>query len=91
VERHLTRYWIEFDFPDGYEPPAGARLGIGVTAFDREDALGLVAERVFAAGEVPPMRGVREDVDVSTLDQGHVVPNMDTPNQRGIWFPRGYD
>lgn len=91
VEQHLTRYWIELDFPDGYEPPHGTRSGIGVTAFDRDDALRLVGERVFPAAEVPPVRDVHEDVDVSTLDPGHVIPNMAPPNRRGIWFPLGYD
>jgi hypothetical protein len=91
VEQRLTRYWIELDLPDGHEPPPGTRLGIGVTALDRDDALRLVAERVFQAEEVPPLKLLREDVDVSTLDQGHVAPNMALPNWRGIWFPRGYD
>jgi hypothetical protein len=90
VKGQLTRYWIEFDFAEGYEPPVGTRLGIGVTAFDRDDALGLVGERVFSAHEVPPVSRVREDVDVSTLDQAHVIPNMAPPNSRGIWFPLGY-
>jgi hypothetical protein len=86
VERHLPRYWIELDFPDGY-PPHATRRGIGVTALDRDDALRLVAERVFPDGEVPQVSEIREDVDVSTLDPGHVIP----PNRRGIWFPLGYD
>jgi hypothetical protein len=90
VERHLTRYWIELDFPDGY-PPHATRLGIGVTAFDRDDAMRLVAERVFPAGDVPHVREIREGVDVSMLDPGHVLPNMGPPNRRGIWFPLGYD
>jgi hypothetical protein len=28
------------------------------------------------------------DVDVQTLDEGHVIPTMDLPNVRGVWFPR---
>jgi len=31
---------------------------------------------------------VVEDVDVRTLDQGHVVPNMGAVNFPGVWFPR---
>ena len=91
MNEQLVRYWIELDFPDGYEPPPGTRLGIGVTAIDRDDALRLLAARVFQGDQMPPVREVRENVDVSTLDQGHVIPNMAPPNRRGVWFPRGYD
>jgi hypothetical protein len=31
---------------------------------------------------------VVEDVDVSQLDAGHVLPNMGDPTLRGVWFPR---
>jgi hypothetical protein len=43
VERHLTRYWIELDFPDGY-PPHATRLGIGVTAFRLRGHSGTLAQ-----------------------------------------------
>jgi len=38
----------------------------------------------------PPPDAVKvtEDVDVSTLDAGHVLPNMYPPNERGVWFPK---
>jgi hypothetical protein len=29
-------------------------------------------------------------VDVSALDSGHILPNIEPPNWRGIWFPRGF-
>jgi hypothetical protein len=35
---------------------------------------------------VPQPARVVEDVDVSTLDAGHVLPNMRAPNERGVWF-----
>ncbi len=32
---------------------------------------------------------VVEDVDVTTLDAGHVRPNpMHPPSERGVWFPK---
>lgn len=31
-----------------------------------------------------------EDVDVSTLDPEHVLPNTGVPAARGIWFPLGH-
>jgi len=39
-ESILTRYWFEFDWEEGSRPRP-ERLGCGVTAFDREDALRL--------------------------------------------------
>lgn len=30
------------------------------------------------------------DVDIRTLDQRHVIPNMEVPVVRGVWFPRGF-
>jgi len=48
------------------------------------------ATGVFDGGELPRIRLLIEDVDVSKLDAGHVLPNIDPPVWRGIWFPRGY-
>jgi hypothetical protein len=80
---HLTPFWFEFEA----EPFFGARLGCGVTAFSRADAEGLI--RAAAGRELPPIRRVVEDVDVSTLDRGHVLPNMGDVSVRGVWFPLG--
>lgn len=83
----LPRFWIEFQA--GVEPPAGCRLGCGVTAFSREDALALVREHVHEGNPLPAISRVLENVDVSTLDQNHVIPNMGDVTRRGIWFPQG--
>lgn len=40
------------------------------------------------ASPVPVIREVIEDIDVRDLDQSHVVPHMDDPSIRGVWFPR---
>jgi hypothetical protein len=80
----LHRYW--FRFRKSIEPSV-LNLGCGVTAYSEEDALQIIREKVF------PLFGVREveivvtDVDVSTLDAGHVIPNMSLPFRRGMWFP----
>lgn len=71
--------------------PAGTLLGCGVTAYSREDAIALMKDKVFAEIPFPPIRSEQEDVDVSTLDPGHVLPNMGNVLKRGIWFPLGYD
>lgn len=78
----LRRYWIEFD-----ERVAGVSRRFGVTAIDLDDALGLIGRA--GAGPLPRPTLVVADIDVSTLDEGHVLPNMDPPNWRGIWFPIG--
>jgi hypothetical protein len=86
----MRRYWFEFVY-EGYEDiPFGLRMGCGVTASTQDEALGLIKERVFEGRELPPILRVVSDVDISTLDEGHVRPNMGIPVVRGIWFPLGY-
>ena len=80
----LTRYWVTFDGNPGY----GLGMGVGVTAWNVEDALQLVTDALSTYGPLPPIAKVIEDVDVSTLDARHVIPNMDPPIWRGVWFPR---
>jgi hypothetical protein len=71
-------------------------LGCGVTAFDREDALGLLAEAVFANSEVPAVKHVTEDVDYPDARRGpraaehgnterarRVVPELSLVGSRG--------
>jgi hypothetical protein len=87
----LTRYWFEFHLSVEDEHPEGALLGCGVTARDYDDALSLLRERVWQGRELPAVRRVVEDVDVSSLDSDHVLPNLVMPPVwRGVWFPKGY-
>jgi len=79
----LHRYWLEFAPEEGV--PLGLGWGCGVTAFDLRDAVQLVT--VMLGVDPPEPVKVTEDVDVSTLDAGHVLPNMYPPNERGVWFP----
>lgn len=68
-------------------PSVHARAGCGVTAYDEADA-----RRLFET-TVVPCYGPREiveiikDIDVTTLDQGHVIPNMGVCTNRGVWYP----
>ena len=73
----LRRFWF----------PIPGRFGIGVTAYTREEAEGLArtAARDLRWDFTPGP--VAEDVDLRTLDQGHVIPNMRAPNFHGVWFP----
>jgi hypothetical protein len=87
----LHRYWFRFDLTLDDRHPSGVLAGCGITAFSYDDALQILRERVFKDQDVPPITERREDVDVSSLDQGHVVPNMMSPDKRGVWFPQGYE
>lgn len=84
----LVRFWFEFDVNNPL--PAGVRMGCGVTASSIDDATSLLADRVFKGASVPKITRVVQDVDISSLDAGHVLPNMGLPVRRGVWFPLGY-
>jgi len=83
----LRKYWFEFDFSQSEVPPRGCKLGYGVTAYGYEDALALVKEIVFEDCDVPPVRNVVEDINLSTLDEERVRSKMGIPVFRGVWFP----
>ena len=82
--RMLRRLWIRFSpLPDD-----SLSLGCGVTAYDYDDAVTLLKDRVFPESQVPEVIDVTENVDLSTLDQGRVIPNMEVPYFRVVWFPK---
>lgn len=85
----LRRFWFRFASTATGLPP-GLRWGCGVTAYDYDDAVSIIRTTIFGGGLLPPLGDVKEDVDVSQLDNGHVLPNMLPPSNRGIWFPMGY-
>lgn len=87
----LRRYWFEFAIVETAMLPAGIALGCGVTAWTAEDALRIIQTSVFGNQPMPEIVRTVEDIDVSTLDAGHVLPNMAPPSLRGVWFPLGYD
>lgn len=61
-----------------------------MTARDHDDAIDILGRTVFKGRTMPAIASVIEDVDISTLDPGHVIPNMDVPVFRGVWLPKGY-
>lgn len=83
----LHRYWFRFE-GDARSLPAGLAMGCGVTARSRHEAAELIRQRVLSSDELPTVASVIEDVDVSTLDLEHVLPNAGPANVRGVWFPR---
>ena len=86
----MTRkFWFRFDIPAS-ELPIGVGLGCGVNARSLELALEMVRERVFA-GPLPALSVVIEDVEISSLDEEHVLPNLGDVFAEGVWFPKGYE
>jgi hypothetical protein len=86
--QELTRYWFEFDLTD--DIPGIVRLGCGVTARTYADAIEIISNDIFKSNKLPVIKNCIENIDVRNLDQNHVIPNMLSPNNRGVWFPIGY-
>jgi len=87
----MKRFWFQFEFDNQMTIPAGLSMGCGITALDYSDAIEILRQKIFKNKKVPHIKKVVENIDVSTLDSGHVLPNMNAPNLRGIWFPIGYE
>ena len=90
----LTRYWIEFE-TNQYEDftfNCFFKRGIGVTAYNYDDAIKLLEKNIsyFEEG-VQGIKSVTENIDINDLDRGHVIPNMGICSNRGIWYPQGFD
>jgi hypothetical protein len=64
-------------------------FGVGVTAASEAEARQL-AEATRARYFPAAILGeVVADVDIRTLDQAHVVPNMGLVVRPGVWYPCG--
>jgi hypothetical protein len=80
----LIRYWVEVQLPEGL---LQTRY-FGVTAYSLDDAVSLVgASAAYTLLSPPVIVQAWPNVDVSTLDADHVLPNMLPPTSRGVWFP----
>lgn len=86
----LTKFWFTFDLTMRDPHPPGVLMGCGITAVDEEDAVRILKENVFRTHPFAGIKAMVTDVDVSKLDQDHVLPNMGDPTRRGVWFPLGY-
>jgi hypothetical protein len=73
----LIRYWFKTDIGFGY----------GVTAFSQSDAESLLASFVERIGKDRKVVEIVPNIDIRTLDQNHVIPNMGPSNIRGVWYP----
>jgi hypothetical protein len=82
----MKRFWIKFEKMERISP---LNLGCGVTAPNVEDAIQIVKERIGSDLELPKIVDIVENIDITTLDSKHVLPNMGNHFVRGIWFPMG--
>jgi len=73
----LTRYWIVVEDYIGY----------GVTAYSESEAVKLAREAANEFGKDFTLVSITPNIDVQTLDAGHVLPNMGPPSNHGVWFP----
>jgi hypothetical protein len=89
VEAGLRRFWISFE-PSDNRLSLWSSFGCGVTAYDYEDAIAILGQTVFAKRDLPKVQKVIADVDVRTLDAGHVLTSMGAVVWRGVWFPKGF-
>ncbi len=87
--KNMHRFWIKFDVRFGGQT-YGVLLGCGVTANNFDEAMKMCETVVFRGSPVPRVLSVIEDVDLASLDQKHVIPNIADPGRPGVWFP-GYN
>ena len=88
----LTRYWITFKDRGDYPFYGGVfGFGVGVTAYDLDDAKRLLQRAIFEDREVPEIKDVIEGVTYDQLEQNHVARNMGAMVVRGVWFPKGFE
>lgn len=79
----LTAYWITF--PPGRVPT----LGLGVTAYDLDDALGII-RRMGCADLLPQDLSslrITAGVRYADLEKNHIRANMGPIVVRGMWYP----
>jgi hypothetical protein len=86
----LKRYWFEFDFGDdelsryGYLPIS---RGCGITAYDYDDALHIMRYFLIQDKEMLRLGRVIENIDISTIEDMNIIPNLGVPVWRGVWYP----
>jgi hypothetical protein len=90
----LTRFWLKFTVLESVAPVGimldGGPFCFGITAYSYDDALHIL-RKDFTIPADAELSCVIEDVDISTLDTNHVLPNLTVPpSWRGIWYPAGF-
>ncbi|MBD1363505.1 hypothetical protein IDJ77_06765 [Mucilaginibacter sp. ZT4R22] len=82
----LLRYWFEFE-SDEIPSPIPIGWGVGLTAYSYDNAIHLLAITIFLNESMPEIKRCIENIDISTLEKNHVLPNVGASNFRGLWFP----
>ena len=77
MDKLLTRFWFN----------AEIGRGVGVTAYNLDDALSIIESEDYMDHVKPQLNSVIENIDIQKLDKNHVIPNMGVCTVRGIWFP----
>lgn len=76
--KQLTRYWFK----------SVNNLGVGITAYSLDDARWILDRVIKDHMLNVEIKEIIEGVDIRSLHQGKVIPNMNPPNFRGVWFPK---
>ena len=88
----IRRYWFEFDV-DSSAATSGLRArladGCGVTGRDEDDCLELIKRNVLAGNELPPVRRVIRDIELSTLS-ALIQRTIEGTRARGVWYPTSH-
>ena len=84
---NLNRYWFIFKCPPDCHP---LNMGCGVTAYNYDDAITIIDKEIFSVCQSLEVDYCKKDIDISSLDKNHIIPNMEPVVWRGIWFPKGY-
>ena len=56
MKENLKRYWFEFEFASAWDLPPGIGIGCGLNAFDFDNAIKIINEKVFANRKMPSIR-----------------------------------
>lgn len=85
----LIRFWFIFESKSGLAP--AFKLGCSVTAYNFDDALELLHQKGIQHNGKVVLKDYIENIDITSLDPNHILPNILPPNFRGIWYPLGYN
>ena len=77
MDKLLIKYWFQ----------AEEGMGVGVTAYNLEDAISLIKLESIVEDFKPKLDTYIENINIQELDQNHVIPNMGVCSIRGVWFP----
>lgn len=94
----FIRYWVEFYFKEENKDKSIFTMmrllkkGVGVTAFEKKDALNLLEKELYNAGiiedKLPKIKNVVESFDVSTIHDRGIIVNMGICAKRRVWYPK---